>query len=265
MFVFRDLIRLQKVAKNTIKLPEKLLSQTKIRLSLNKERTYEKFDFEYNANFYDNGSIVGHKANTIVAIHGTPGAAVNFARLFKTMTEKGVRVIVPEMPGKCSLKLKTTFKRFTNLGFDVIKATNFAYKQQTHQRSQFVDKLLDQLQLNQINCLVGHSSGTWVLAKLWSENRIKIKSLALLHPTWNRPKQSEPSWIRENYCILCSRTSSGRLLFSLTNKPLGVITNEKMRVVVPTDLCYTASYCAHYTNKQEVSRQTDGQLANYRL
>ena len=123
----------------------------------------------------------------------------------------------------------------------------------SHQRSQFIAKLLRQLEVDQIHCLVGHSSGTWAISKLWSENRIKINSMAFLHPTWHRPKQSEPSWIRENYTVMCSRTPLGRLVYSLTNKPLGVLTNEKMRFIVPTDLCYTAAYCAHYTNKQEVS------------
>ena len=105
MFVIRDLYKLRRASKSLAKLSQNLLNEVKIYLSLNRERTYEKFDFEVNAKYYDNGSIVGNTSNTIVAIHGTPGDANNFGALFRTMTEKGVRVIIPEMPGKTWLLL----------------------------------------------------------------------------------------------------------------------------------------------------------------
>ena len=99
MFLIRDFSKLINLSKNVIELPNNLRNQAKIKLDLSRERTYEKFNFELNTSFYDNSSIVGHSAKTIVAIHGTPGAPANFDSMFRTMTKNGVCIIVPEMPG----------------------------------------------------------------------------------------------------------------------------------------------------------------------
>ena len=105
----------------------------------------------------------------ILCLHSTPGSIYDFKKLityFGLNPESDYRVVVPRFPG-----------------FDFTEQNDCFYHSAL-ERAQFIRDFISQLNINEIECLVVHSSSIYSASYLWMEDdpfNCPIKSLALFN------------------------------------------------------------------------------------
>ncbi|XP_054162346.1 uncharacterized protein LOC128960298 [Oppia nitens] len=110
---------------------------------------------------------------TLVALHGCPGSYIDYTKLIENFGQH-YRVIIPNFPD-----------------FSLTNETNHFWHS-GEEKSVFVTDFLQKLNVQQIDCLICHSSSIFAASYLWSKdnqyfNQIDIKTLCLLSnpgPKW---------------------------------------------------------------------------------
>lgn len=138
--------------------------------------------------YFDTGDLIrgssGSSSNngyipTAVLIHGSPGSVDHFSTLVDSLTEKGIRVICPSL----------LHPDFT---FHVCKY----YRNSPPEKAEYIKAILQEEGVKRIDCLVSHSSGTFVNMELNQDPHVPdIKSLALFHVVGDEiPQVMKPYW-----------------------------------------------------------------------
>ena len=138
------------------------------------------------ASYFDTGDLIrGSFGNNIasiptaVLIHGSPGSVDHFSTLIDSMTEKGIRVICPSL-----LHPDFTFN------------TCKYYRHSAPEKADYIKAIMQEEGVKKIDCLVSHSSGTFVNMELNQDPHVPdIKSVALFHVIGDEtPGVMKPYW-----------------------------------------------------------------------
>uniref|UniRef100_A0AC35GRG9 Serine aminopeptidase S33 domain-containing protein n=1 Tax=Panagrolaimus sp. PS1159 TaxID=55785 RepID=A0AC35GRG9_9BILA len=165
-----------------------------------------------------NGSIQG----TCIGLHGCPGSHLDFKYIEPLLTKVGIRFIGINYPG---------------LGFS---SYDERLKNDNYERNQFVQKVIDSLNLKESLVFLGHSRGTENALMAAAENQEKTKGLILLNPigiTVHRgiKPQYVVHWLAKLWKLQQLRLFSNWLLYHLYNYlKLKVSTGHEAGVCITT-------------------------------
>jgi len=133
------------------------------------------------ARYFDTGDVLRSTSSvpTAVLIHWSPGSVGHFSTLVDTLTENGIRVIVPSLP-------------HPNFTFFECKH----YRHSPPEKADFVKAILQEESVKKIDCLISHSSGTFVNMELNQDPHAPdINSVALFHAIGDEtPGVMKPYW-----------------------------------------------------------------------
>uniref|UniRef100_A0A914R2K2 AB hydrolase-1 domain-containing protein n=1 Tax=Panagrolaimus davidi TaxID=227884 RepID=A0A914R2K2_9BILA len=113
---------------------------------------------------YQDSNPNGSTQGTCIGLHGCPGSHLDFKYIEPLLTKVGIRFIGINYPG---------------LGFS---SYDERLKNDNYERNQFVQKVIDSLNLKENLVFLGHSRGTENALMAAAENQEKTKGLILLNP-----------------------------------------------------------------------------------
>jgi len=97
-----------------------------------------------------------HFDKTIVAVHGNPGYLIHFEQLLERFRGSRIRVVVPNLPN-----------------FGHTRSSGLVFWHSTAEKVTFLKDFLKRLQIDKIDCLVGHSFAIQTVAALWENVMVK--------------------------------------------------------------------------------------------
>ncbi|KAI1304183.1 hypothetical protein HDE_01853 [Halotydeus destructor] len=185
------------------------------------------------AEYFDNGCLVGHSSPTVLMVHGSPGSYGHFSSLIKQLTKLGVRVISPNLP---TMALTKEHKHF---------------RHSPQERLEYVKAVLNEASVQSLDLLACHSSGTFTGLRMFGDVQCPTpRSLALFNPLgYEVTLPMQPYWWSRGFIKSWQRPSI-RFLQEKVGVPLLVklgnpFAGNKLEDIV------LGGHCLHYNDRQQ--------------
>ncbi|KAI1305774.1 hypothetical protein HDE_01133 [Halotydeus destructor] len=157
-----------------------------------------KNGLEFKVDYVDIGS--NSKQPVVLALHGAPGSHEDYRPLIDHLSQSGVRMIVPNLPG-----------------YEATVNSKGLFRQTAEERTEYVKDFLKAVNVKDIDMVVAHSSATYPAVRLREDKvNFKVKSLTLLNcPGHERMNVLKPAWFIDNYAKFYMNPSGRKIVRAL--------------------------------------------------